>query len=216
MELKKPPDISCFEQGHCPRLNFIVNKEGISFFFRLLQDGFWLSVSTGKSIKQMLCNQIGLSHDYLDNRIKTVFYNGSPVDNVEKAIVKDGTTLALSAAMPGLVGATFRSGGVLSSFRATISYHPNETETAEGKKGVIFLKLFNLLIPEIGPAFLRKGILIENTSLNSHLKDQSPKLREQCRVVLLNNQPMEPEQLLLQGLPEANGWTLLTVKIQGE
>jgi hypothetical protein len=162
----------------------------------------------------MLCDQFGLNPDYVDSRIKTAFYNGSPVDNMETAIIQDGTTLALSAAMPGLVGATLRSGGVLSPFRASISFRPDDVKASRADKGAVFMKLFNLLIPEIGPAFLKQGILIEKTELNSFLKDQKPNFWAQCQSVFLDDHFIDYENLVLNGVPGDHNFLLLAVDIQ--
>jgi len=58
----------------------------------------------GLSVKKVLCEQWGISPEYLDKRVKTIFLNGNAVDDIDKAILQDGSTLALSAAMPGLAG----------------------------------------------------------------------------------------------------------------
>ena len=81
-------------------------------------------------------------------------------------IVKDGATLALSGAMPGLIGATMRRGGVLASFRSGISYDPRGN-TRSGGNGRITLKLFNLLIDELGPRFLSRGIWTTHSRLKA-------------------------------------------------
>jgi len=70
-----------------------------------------ISATVGCSIKNLLCNQFDITPEYLSDRISTIFLNGKPVDDVESAIIKDNSILALSGAMPGLVGATFRKGG---------------------------------------------------------------------------------------------------------
>ncbi|MCP4349944.1 MAG: endonuclease/exonuclease/phosphatase family protein [Desulfobacterales bacterium] len=61
-----------------------------------------LKVQVGCSIRSLLCKQTDVASDYVDERISTVFLDGKPVDDVDSAIVKNGSVLALSAAMPGL------------------------------------------------------------------------------------------------------------------
>lgn len=184
--IKTSDDHACFDDKNYHHLSLVLDTEKLYLFFTFLQHGFFVKTRMGKSIKEMLCEQFGLEPDYVVNRIKTIFYNGKPVDDMETAIVHDGATLALSAAMPGLVGATFRSGGVLSPFRSTISYRPDECKTSDSEEGVLHIKLFNLLIPEIGPGFLKKGIFIENTLMNSFLKEQQPDFWNRCRSLLLD------------------------------
>jgi hypothetical protein len=196
---------------HC--LLFVLEPNSLRCFFEFLQKGFFVKVVTGKSIKQMLCDQFGVQPDYAVNRIKTIFYDGKPVDDMETAIVRDGSTLAFSAAMPGLVGATFRSGGELSPFRSTISYRPDTCHTSDSKEGVVFIKLFNLLVPEMGPAFLCKGILIEKKLLDSFLKNQSTDFWSRCSSVFFDNHPMEIEKLMHDGVPGTEKFVLLKLKI---
>ncbi len=93
----------------------------MAVFLPTLQSGFKVLVETGCSLNQLFNDQLGLDPGYVEDRIKTVFLDGSPVDDFDTAVIRDGITLALSAAMPGLVGAVLRKGGVLASFRHSIS-----------------------------------------------------------------------------------------------
>jgi hypothetical protein len=202
-------DHACFDVKNFQRLSFVLEIQKLHLFFRFLQQGFFVQVKTGKSIHQMLCEQFGLESDYVVNRIKTIFYNGKPVDDMETAIVQDGSTLALSAAMPGLVGATFRSGGVLSSFRAAISYRPDECKIADFEEGIVQIKLFNLLVPELGPGFLKRGIFVQKVLLDNFLKEQSVDFWSRCRSVLLNNRPAEVKEMIKSGIPGAGEFVCL-------
>jgi hypothetical protein len=193
----------CFDEKNYHRLTFILSAEKHHLFFRFLQHGFFVKARTGKSIKEMLCDQFGLESDYAVNRIKTIFYNGKPVDDMKTAIVHDGSTLALSAAMPGLVGATFRSGGVLSPFRASISYRPEECKTSDSGEGTVHVKLFNLLVPEIGPGFLKRGIFVQKTLLDSFLNEQNSDFWSRCRSVLLDDAPIDAGKLTKNGIPDS-------------
>jgi hypothetical protein len=145
-------------------LTITVREDMMSLFYPLLQMGFQLNIRVGCSIHSLLCDQLGVAPDYLRERVKTIFLNQKPVDNVQNALIKDGATLALSAAMPGLVGATFRCGGVLAAFRSTIT-HQNESAATGPGDGTITLKLFNMLISEMGPLLLEQGITVNWTDL---------------------------------------------------
>lgn len=124
------------------------------------QNGFKIKTTVNCSIRRLLCDHLGISPAYLEERIKTIFLDGKPVDDLDTAIVKNGSTLALSAAMPGLVGATMRRGGVLASFRNTIT-HEKESQTSDEEKGTVCIKLFNMLINELMPHFLHLGVIEE-------------------------------------------------------
>jgi hypothetical protein len=67
----------------------------------------------GWSIKIILCTALGLDDNYVEDRIKTIFLDAIPVDNISTASVSDKSVLELSGAMPGLAGAALRRGGRL-------------------------------------------------------------------------------------------------------
>jgi hypothetical protein len=109
-----------------------------------------------------------IEQDYLDKRIQTIFLNGKPVDDVNSAIVKDGSAISLSAAMPGLAGATMRRGGVLAAMRSRISYVPGET-SCDSCEGKVTVKFFNLISRELGPEFLNRGIIIPGKTFSDFI-----------------------------------------------
>jgi hypothetical protein len=147
-----------------------VDDHQVKSLFPVLQSGFFVKILTGYSVRDLLCQQFGIDPEYLTGRIKTIFLDGRPVDDAETAIVTDGATLALSAAMPGLVGATFRRGGPLAGFRSGITYPGAEPGADQHHEGMIRMKLFNLLSSELGPVFLKQGIWIKPADLKDLLK----------------------------------------------
>jgi hypothetical protein len=144
--------------------DFYAPESALPAFRTLFQQGVGVTIQTGTSLEDLLCCQWQIDRDYVMNRISTLFLDGKPVDDLPAAIVRDGATLALSGAMPGLIGATMRRGGVLASFRSGITYRP-ASETPGSFKGRITLKLFNLLIDELGPGFLARGIWVPRRRL---------------------------------------------------
>src|SRR5208337_633377 len=122
-----------------PRLDLVIDNSLIPRFFTLLQQGVMLRTRVGCSILVFLREEIGAGQGTID-KIQSIFLDGSPVDDLNAATIKDGSVLALSAAMPGLVGATLRRGGLLSSFRNTITYHEDSAHCASGE-GFIQIKL---------------------------------------------------------------------------
>lgn len=147
-----------------------MKQDKISVFFALLQQGFQVTAKVGCDIQSLLCDQFGLMSDYLAHRISTIFLDGKPVDDVASAMVRDGATLALSAAMPGLVGATFRKAGCLAALRGSITYTKKDEAPAACYDGIITLKLFNLLVTEMGPQFLERGIWVSGSDLRDVLR----------------------------------------------
>ena len=143
-----------------------VEKDRIPAFSPVLAKGFIVKARVGCSVRNLLCDQFGLSVDYLEHRIQTIFLDGKAVDNVSTAVVRQDSTLALSAAMPGLAGATLRRGGVFASMRSQIT-HKKIAKSEIVKDGTIVLKLFNLVAGEIGSMFLAQGLWISG----KHLQD---------------------------------------------
>ena len=176
------------------RLSLIVNPKLVPLFFQLMGHGFYLNVQTGCSVKELLCNQLGIHEDYLAQRIQTIFLNFKVVDDVNSAIVSEDATMALSGAMPGLVGSILRSGGVYAPMRSQIS-HEKDKPTSQLKNGKITLKLWNLVVKELGPTFLQQGIWIEAEEVQSFVKRHLEALMIECQTVELNDNPAEMDRL---------------------
>ncbi|HXV21410.1 MAG TPA: hypothetical protein VD811_10540 [Desulfuromonadales bacterium] len=174
--------------------------EHLSCFFSLLQQGFCIRVQVGCGIRELLCSQFGIDPDYLKQRITTIFLNGKPVDDTEASRIAEGATLALSAAMPGLVGATMRRGGFYAAMRGAITHHES-AEGAEEKYGTIRIKLFNLLMAELGPGFLRQGIVVPTPALANFLAAQAPDFWEGWSEIRLNGKPVAA------GILQTGAWT---------
>jgi hypothetical protein len=177
------------------QISLTVETGLIRAFSQLLQNGFWIQGNVGCSIKSFLCEQFGLSPEYLEKRIQTIFLNGDAVDDVEKAAVGDGATLSLSAAMPGLAGAVLRKGGYYAAMRDQISCK-KEQSTASGQAGKVLIKLFNVPLQELGPIFLEHGMWVENNKLKDVLKARSDDFEKGCREVLADGKKFEFKEFL--------------------
>lgn len=143
-------------------------RDRISLFFPMLQRGVEVVAQLGRPLKDFLCLQLGIDDEYVTGRITTIFLDNHPVDDLHKTLIREGSRLTLSGAMPGLVGATMRRSGFYAAFRQGISHAETGREFAAGE-GVIRLKLFNLLLPELTPLVLSRGILLERSQLESLL-----------------------------------------------
>jgi hypothetical protein len=164
----------------------------------VVQNGFFLKIRRGCSLDAFLTEQIGLSREYIEERIQTVFLDGKPVDDLEASVIRDGSSLALSAAMPGLVGAAMRRGGFYGRLRSTITYrHTNDPGMAG--EGLVHMKIFNLLMHELGPGLLRKGIFVPSNDLAGFLERQTEAFWAGCSVIALNGEAATRDTLLRQG-----------------
>jgi hypothetical protein len=175
-------------------LSLHVKPKLIPIFFQLLGHGFSVNIQTGVSVKDLLCKQLGIHEDYLAQRIQSVFLNASVVDDVTSAMVHDGSTLALSGAMPGLVGAILRSGGFYAAMRSQISYGDSK-QSSPRTTGRITLKLLNLIVKELGPTFLQQGIWIKGQELLEFMTRNSTSLEGGCLSSELEGKPLTPGSL---------------------
>ena len=142
----------------------------LNAFFPLLQKGVTVPATVGCTLKSLLCDQFAIPVDYVTDRITTVFLDNHPVDDLDRTVVRDGSRVTLSAAMPGLVGATMRRGGFYAALRQGVS-HVVGSGAATGESGTVRVKLFNLLLSELGPLVLARGIIVEQDELDDLLEN---------------------------------------------
>lgn len=176
------------------RLALIVKAELVPIFFQLLGQGFKVNVQIGCSLKELLCNQLGINEDYLTERIKTIFLNAKVVDDVKSANITEGSVLALSGAMPGLAGAILRSGGIYAGMRSQISHDQNQSSLPVGA-AKITLKLLNLIAKELGPSFLQNGVLINRKKLQEFTESHWQALRAGCISINVDDTPVDINSL---------------------
>ena len=167
-----------------------VRKVNLHYFFPLFREGVIIKTLVGGNIKDFLSLDLNIPPDYVDKRIQTIFLDGKAVDDLEGTMVRDGSTLALSGALPGLVGATFRRKGTYASLRRAITFS-EEKETIPQKEGRVVLKLFNLLVPELGPLFLAQGIWISGKDLDQFLKGRDEEFWRGLKTARMDHQDMD-------------------------
>ena len=178
-----------------------LGSEKIPYLFQLLQQGFMVKVQVGCSVRALLSQQLNISPEFLEGRIKTIFLDGKPVDEMDSTIIKEGSTLALSAALPGLAGATLRRGGTYASLRSQITHRKDETPVAQ-QEGFIVLKLFNLLMDELGPALLHRGVFIKKEVLKEFLKNLPKDFWAGCNPPQVDGEEVKVDELLARNWPE--------------
>jgi hypothetical protein len=193
-----------------PSLHLCVQSSCLANFFYLLQRGFGLKIRVGMSVETTLTEEIGLDSDLLD-KIQTVFLDGKAVDDLESTLVRDGSILALSAAMPGLVGATLRRGSYYAAMRSQITAAGTQA-TAVPKEGMLTLKVFNLLIRELAPILLGKGIWIEKAVLQDFLAAQPDSFWACCKNARIDGANVRPNEIAKWPWPEVDKRICLEVK----
>jgi hypothetical protein len=201
-------DVS-MEAETTPRLTLTVTAGGISRFLPLLGQGFTVKRPAGASVEEFLCRGCGIDPDYLRDRVQTVFLNGKAIDDLATAVVSDGSTIALSAAMPGLAGAVLRKGGAYAAMRRQIS-HSSPGGSAAGGPVSVSIKLFNLVARELGPGFLEQGVLIGGADLQDYFRRQDRGFGKIGRAADIDGRPVDFEKIP-DIIPE-NGLVLLALR----
>jgi hypothetical protein len=185
------------EKDHIQTVEILmtVKSDRISSFTQLLGQGFTIGARVGCTVMEFLCNLPGLDFNYIEQRVQTIFLNGKPVDDLNSAVILDGATLALSAAMPGLAGAILRRGGSYASMRHQISYK-KELISDSVREGCVVLKLFNLVARELGPIFLNHGICVSGENLSGFFRKMPEDFWSGCRKVKKDGQTLEVNKLM--------------------
>lgn len=175
-------------------LSLVVQPEYVKRFLCFFTEGVTLPITTGGTLKETVCEQLGVDAEYFEERIQTIFLNFKAVDQPDKARVNAGAIVALSAAMPGLVGATMRRGGTYAPLRSNISFTQTDG-SPERKQGRMTLKLLNLVGRELGPAFLANGVYLAGEQLAAFFAGPNGDLKDGYRTVTLNDEAVAWEQV---------------------
>ena len=158
---------------HPEQVAIEIAPERLESFFPMLQRGVTVPAKLGSPLRELLCGQFGIPAQYVEGRITTIFLDNHPVDDLDRSLIREGARVTLSAAMPGLVGATMRRSGFYAALRQGISHAEAAGDVGSGA-GSVRLKLFNLLLPELAPLILARGILVPEEDLERLLRDLDP------------------------------------------
>jgi len=180
-------------------------------FCLLTGGGFRIQARLGGSVRELLCGQLGVEAEYLDSRIQTIFLNGQVVDDPAAALVPPGSTIALSAAMPGVAGAMLRKRSRYAPMRTRLTYARPNPAPGQQIAGDVVLKFFNLLQRELGPRFLRRGILIPGRALRELLERRWDSFRAGIVAAEVSGEPVAPSALL--DMDWINREVLLAVRV---
>jgi len=177
------------------RVDLVVTEADLWRFFGLLRRGMLVSAFLPASLQRLLHEVLEIPEAYVNERIQTAFLNGRAVDDFHAAMVTDGDVVTLSAAMPGLVGATLRRGGKVATLRSSLSHHPHCADIQAILPGVMTIKLFNLVCAELGPAFLGRGVVLPGGRFHEFLADAWTDLTPVCLGARVQGASVAPEIL---------------------
>ncbi len=193
-------------------MNLAIETRSLRPFMRLLEEGVTLQVPEGRSVREALTVQFGMDPRYLEDRVKTLFLNGKPVDDLDRTRVGKGSILALSAAMPGLAGATLRREGSLAAMRQRIEPGALCPDPGDALKPVT-VKLFNMVARDLGPSLFKRGIPIPGKRLRDFLKGQKPALETACTRIVVNDDAVSLSRLVSMDFGGTD--VLLTLTVHG-
>ena len=176
------------------RLYMVVTPDVLSRFIRLLSQGFLVDARADWSINDLLAQNLGVDEEYIDRRIQTIFFNGRAVDDIKSARISAASSLALSAAMPGMVGSTFRKAGVFAGMRSQISHDSGSLKHDDGNIRIT-IKLFNLVAKELGPGFLQQGVWMKGKPLQDFISENVDQLTKGCISAKINGQDIESTEI---------------------
>jgi hypothetical protein len=185
------------------------NNSNLAAFSSVLHHGFQVKAMVACSIKDLLCDQFKVAEDVLKHRIQTLLLDGKPVDDEKTATVKDGTTIALSIALGGLLGASLRKGGLLADYRSTITHQEKESTGISPIEGMVTIKVFNQLAGELAPLFLKKGLWLKKDDAKAILKTRFDQLRPLILKIEKDGLEITPDQLSNLNWSEVPGKVLL-------
>lgn len=168
-----------------------LDSDRLGEFFALFQQGVAVHIRLGCTLEELLCSQWEMDPEYVKSRITTIFLNNRAIDDIAATHVGEGAVLALSGAMPGLVGATMRRGGFYAAMRGAMTYRENEDARTQGCS-TLRLKLFNLLLPELSLHFLKRGIVLERGRAMAFFREREPEFWSGCHLALLNGTQVTP------------------------
>jgi hypothetical protein len=168
-----------------------LGANALATFSLLLQQGVLVPLAAPICLSPFLYHHLDLAPDFVEHYLTTVFLNGRPVDDLDRTILRPGDTLALSAAMPGLVGATLRRQGLIASFRSSISHRPEVPREPVTGSSTLKLKLFNLMLETVGPGLLARGILLPPGDWEAFLQLKGPTFWDNCRQVSLDGREIQ-------------------------
>ena len=143
-----------------PLLTMHLSLHTMKGFASLFQHGLLVPVQQSIPVLPLLLALPGFTAEYLEKTVQTIFINGVAADSLDRQL-PPGSTVALSAAMPGLAGAIFRRQGVHGSLRS----RPMVRETVVvPNSGYLTVKLFNSIATDRAVDLLQRGILVRGAS----------------------------------------------------
>ena len=142
-------------------LTITSSPEALLALTPLLREGVVVGLRPGLSLRQTMIQDLGFCPECAEERVQTVFLDGSPVDDIDADSATDGCTLALAGALPGVAGIAMRRGSPVGVFREGINHdtgHAEDTHIAPDQPLAVTIKLFNTVALECLDTVLSQGV----------------------------------------------------------
>lgn len=136
----------------------------------LLQEGVFLDVTTGTSLRSLLTGQLGLAPDYVERHVDAVFLDGHPIDDIDRTSVPDGGRIAIAGALPGAAGIAMRRNSPVAALRGGIT-GTNDTDKPAEERGRIQMRIFGLVLHTVAHKLLQRGVIVEAARIASFLRE---------------------------------------------
>lgn len=164
----------------------------------LLQKGFYLRGPAGMTVRQFLVEVVGYDNRLIDESVRTIFLNSSPVDDIDSVHVKADDRLALGSAMPGLVGIVMGRDNPYKEFRSGIACQGDEGDVYTGESIRVFVKVFSTLAVDTGADILARGIEISAGQLSDFLEKHKAHLVEGDGLAELTDNPEKDVRVIVE------------------
>jgi len=143
----------------------------------LLQKGFTLQGRAGMSVREFLQEALAYDDCLIDTKVRTVFLNSSPVDDIDAVHIKAGDRMALGSAMPGIVGICMGRDSPYKEFRSDISIAEERVDES-ATPILVFTKIFSILAIDTGVGVLKRGIAVDAVQLVEFLEERMDMVRD--------------------------------------
>lgn len=141
-------------------LQLELKPAGFLLLAPLLGQGVGIPIAQPLPLDSFLLDTLECSAAFIENELQTILVDGRAVDRVAQVWLADQSVVALSAAMPGLVGTTLRRGGHLAAMRQAITATRDGHAPDTAGAGMVTVKLFNLVARQLGPKLMRQGCIL--------------------------------------------------------
>lgn len=172
---------------------FSVNDSKMLGWLTLTSGGVDVELTVNLDVRTLVTRELKIPDDYLENRIQTVFLDGSPVDDIDEAIVRPDQDLTLCTALPGAMGICMRRDSPLKAYRAGIGHCEDCDQLVDPKPGRITLKYFNFIAREQGGSLLQRGVILKPAPLKRFLESRDADFWDDIASIEVNGVEKEIE-----------------------